>query len=110
MKPVLFNAERSKYYKAKKRDFTRANEERKVLEEDATFIHYYGMSAFLELVPEAKDFGIGWHRDIIKELEFIRKKELAQQLSGIYMANAATKDKKANRGFRQIISKLTKWG
>lgn len=102
----IFNQERSSYYKAKKRELARRRQERQVVAEDALFIHHYGMSAFLELCPEAKYFGVNWHREVIEELQIIRKRELGQLLSGIYMASAATKDKKANRKFRRIINDL----
>lgn len=105
---IIFNEERSAYYKAKKRDLARQKAARSVVKEDALFIHHYGMQAFLQLFPDAKDFGITWHRDVITELDRIKKRDLAQLLSGFYMASAATKDKKANRKFRQIINNLNK--
>lgn len=108
MNRIIFNEERSNYYKAKKRELAREREIRQVVAEDALFIHHYGMSAFLELFPEAKGFGTSWHKDVISELEVIKKRELAQLLSGIHMANAATKDKKANRNFKKTIRELLK--
>lgn len=106
MNTVVFNESRSNYYKAKKRELARLRQERQIVTEDALYIHHYGMSAFLELFPEAKYFGVNWHREVIAELQIIKKRELGQLLSGIYMASAATKDKKANRKFRRIIDDL----
>lgn len=110
MKQQIFNAERSNYYKAKRRELSRLRQSRQVVVEDALFIKHYGMSAFLELFPEAKGFGVSWHREVIQELEIMKKRELSQLLSGIYMASVATKDKKANRKFRKIVSNLLKRG
>lgn len=104
----IFNEERSNYYKAKKRELTRQSDELKVIAEDALFVHYYGMSAYLELFPEAKDFGISWHRSLLVELQKLDKKRLANQLSGTSMAYAATQSKKASRGFKRIIKDLLK--
>lgn len=104
----IFNEERSNYYKAKKRELSRVNEETKVVAEDALFVHYYGMSAYLELFPEAKDFGIGWHRSLLVELQKLDKKKMGNYLSGTSMAYAATQSRKANRGFRRMIKDLIK--
>lgn len=103
----IFNKERSQYYKAKKREIARKKEADSVIKEDALFIHHYGMSAYIELFPDAKEFGINWHRKIIAELENIRVRNLGQKLSGFYMASAATKNKKANRKFRSVIKSMT---
>lgn len=104
---IIFNESRSAYYKAKKRELERVSRSRAVIQEDALFIHYYGMSAYLELFPEAKQFGVSWHRDILKELQKIREKYLGQELSGVYMAYGAIKSKKVNRNFRKLIKQLT---
>lgn len=103
----IFNEERSEYYKAKKRDLALANEKSTVAKEDALYIHYYGMDAYLELFPEAKYFGMSWHENVVNELEKLRKKHLGQQLSGFYMASAAVKNKSASRKFRALIKSLT---
>lgn len=104
----IFNQERSNYYKAKKRELTRQSEENKVVAEDALFVHYYGMSAYLELFPEAKGFGIGWHRSLLVELQKLDKKRLGNELTGISMAYGANKSKKGNRTFRRMIKDLIK--
>lgn len=104
---AIFNEERSAYYKAKKREISRKREANRVVKEDALYIHYYGMTAYMELFPEAREFGTNWHIQIIEELENIRVKHLGQTFSGFYMASAATKDKGANRKFRKMIKDLT---
>jgi len=103
---IIFNEERSNYYKAKKRELQRISDESKVVQEDALFVHYYGMSAFLELFPEAKGFGISWHRELLRELQILEKKRLGNQLTGTSMAYAATQSKKGSRSFRRIIKDL----
>lgn len=102
----FLSEDRRAYYRAKRREVLRKQEADLVIKEDALFIKHYGMSAFLELVPEAKYFGIGWHRQVIEELEHMRQTELARLLSGIYSASAATKDKSANRRFRTTIKDM----
>lgn len=80
MNTVVFNESRSNYYKAKKRELARRRQERQVVIEDALYIHHYGMSAFLELFPEAKYFGVNWHREVIAELQIIRKRSWGSYL------------------------------
>lgn len=103
-----FNAERRNYYFAKKRDLQRENERRAVIKEDAIFIYHYGMTAFMEFFPESKGLSIEWHRLIVAELALMERKRLGQLLGGVYMASAATKDRKINRKFRKIIADLTR--
>ena len=103
---AIFNEERSAYYKAKKRELVRIRESEQVIKQDALFIFHYGMSAYIELIPAIKGFGVDWHEKVLKELEALRVKHLAEQLSGFYMAVAATKNKKANRKFRKMIKGL----
>jgi len=103
---IYFNQERAAYYRAKKRELKRKSDADRVVRDDARYIRHYGMSAFLELFPEAKGFGISWHQQVVEELESMQKRETASLLSGIYMANAATKNKKANRKFRRVIKDL----
>lgn len=105
---IIFNEERRNYYLAKKRELSRQNEEAKVIQEDALFIYHYGMIAFLELFPEAKELGISWHRAVIKELQRLETKRLGNLLSGIYSATGATKDKRIFRKFKKIIKDLVK--
>lgn len=103
---MIFNEGRRHYYMAKKRELARQRQAKEVVKEDALFIKYYGMDAYLELFPEAKDFGINWHREVIQELKELEKKQLGSLLGGIYSASGATKDKKMNRSFRKIIKGL----
>jgi len=105
---MIFNEERRDYYLAKKRRLARENEAGKIIKEDALFIKHYGMMAFLELFPEAKGFGVNWHRSVVEELEHMEQVKLGRLLSGIHSAVAATKDRKANRNFRRTVQKLTK--
>lgn len=102
----IFNAERSNYYKAKKRELARKREEDRVVEEDALYIHYYGMTAYLELFPEAKDFGISWHKQLLIELQRLERKKLANTLTGMSLAYASTKSKKSQRAFKRVIKDL----
>lgn len=103
---VIFNEERSNYYKAKKRELARKQEENRVVEEDALFVHYYGMSAYLELFPEAKDFGISWHKQLLIELQRLDRKKLANTLTGTALAYASTHSTKSRRAFNRIIKDL----
>lgn len=102
----IFNTERSNYYKAKKRELARKREENKVVEEDALFVKYYGMSAYLKLFPEAKGFGINWHRQLLIELQRLERKKLANTLTGTSLAYAATQNNKSRRKFSRIIKDL----
>lgn len=106
MKTTIFNEERSNYYKSKKRELVRKDQADRVVQEDALFVHYYGMSAYLTLFPEAIGFGINWHRQLLKELQILDRKRLANQLSGSSMAYAATKSKKGARQFKRMIKDL----
>lgn len=99
---------RSNYYKAKKLEIARKNEERKIILQDALFIKYYGMSAYLQLFPEAQEFGTNWHTEILEELIKIDKRALANQLSGISMAVAAGNSKKAASKFKRVIQEMLK--
>lgn len=100
---IIFNEERSAYYKAKKREIARRKEALNVIRQDALFIRYYGMDAYIKLVPDVIYYSEGWHNEIIKELQRIDKVQLANLLSGIYLASAATRSKKSNRKFIRTI-------
>lgn len=108
MKHVVFNAERSDYYKKKQDRLKSERDDNRIVAEDATFIKYYGMSAFLDLFPEARDFPMTWHRAVVKEIQRIEKKQLANKLSGIAMATAAHKSKKNNKLLKRTIREMTK--
>lgn len=101
--PVVFNAERANYYRAKKRELARQAKDNIVVKEDAIFIKYYGMSAFIELFPEVKGFSINWHRAIIRELQSIERRDIGSTLAGHRMAIMSTKDKSSARSFRRLI-------
>lgn len=103
----FFNEGRRAYYQAKKRELARKKQSDRVISQDAKFIKHYGMSAYLTLFPEAKDFGLGWHESIILELERMERRQLAQLLSGFYAASGATKNKKVFRRFKSMITSLT---
>ena len=105
---AIFNEERSNYYKAKKRELTRQKEENRVVEEDALFVFHYGMSAYLVLFPEAKEFGMNWHNQLLAELQRLKRKEMGQNLAGQSLAYASTKSKKSARHFKRMIKDLTK--
>jgi len=107
-KMIIFNEEHRSYYIAKKRELAQENHANSVIKDDALFIYYYGMNAYLELFPEAKGFSIEWHRKVVKELQKMERIRLGQLLGGIYSASGATKDKKMNRKFRKIVNDLTR--
>lgn len=104
----LLTPERQAYYKAKKREELRTKEAKRIIREDATYIYYYGMSAFLELFPEARDFGVNWHKEIISELQRIERVKLADKLSGTASAYGAVQSKKGNSAFSRLIRHLQK--
>ena len=66
------------------------------------------MSAFLELFPEAKGFGIEWHQDILAELITMENEHISRVLNGIALGYSASQDKKAGRRFRTMIADLIK--
>lgn len=107
MKTVIFNEDRSSYYRSKQREMARLEEARRVISEDAIYIHYYGMSAFIELFPEVKGFGMAWHEAVVKELQKLKRNDLSNELVGVFLAYAGSQDKKANRRFRNMIRELT---
>lgn len=104
----IFNAERSNYYKAKKRELTRQKAQSRIVQEDALFIRYYGMSAYIELFPEAKYMGVNWHRMVLDELQRLDRRQLAQELTGMSLAYAASQSKKAGRNFKRVLKDLNK--
>lgn len=104
----FLSEERRNYYRAKKAEQARQAQASLNVKEDALFIHYYGMSAYLELFPDAKGFSINWHREIIIELKKIDKINLGNQLSGMAMAIAANLSKKSRRKFKQLIRGMMK--
>lgn len=104
----FLSEEKREYYRKKKADIARKNEARNVVKEDAVFIRYYGMAAYLELFPEAKGFGINWHRSVVDELKRLERSEIASTLSGISVAIAANLSKKSARKFKRMIKDMTK--
>ena len=107
MKTELFNSERSDYYRAKKRELARKQAERRTITEDAVYVHYYGMTAYLELFPEAKGFSIVWHEQLVQELRKIKQNDMATMLVGISLAYASSQSKKGGRAFKNLIKELT---
>ena len=108
MKTVYFLPERSDYYKRKKREYIAKKRERENTRQDAIYIRYYGMSAFLELFPEAKGFGIEWHQNILAELITMENEYMGKLINGIALGYTSSKSKKANRRFKAMISSLFK--
>lgn len=104
----LLSESRRNYYKAKKAEEARRRQESKVYQEDAVFIKYYGMTAYLKLFPEAKDMGISWHREVVKELQRMEKKALASKLAGMSMAIGANMSKKSARKFKATLRDMLK--
>ena len=104
----FFTPERRNYYSVKRSERRRQEQADQVIKEDALFIKYYGMSAYLELFPEAKDFSITWHRRVLQELQRIDRHNLASELSGQAMAYSASMDKKSARKFKRIIKDMLK--
>lgn len=104
----FLSEERRNYYKAKKLEISRKEQEREVVRNDALYIKYYGMSAYMELFPDAKDFGTKWHSEVIEELVKLDRKALANQLSGIAMAVSAGNSKKSARKFKRVIKDMLK--
>lgn len=107
-KANFLSKERRLYYKAKQAADRREREANRIIEEDARFVRFYGMQAFIELSPVVKGFSYGYHEKLVTELEKIHKRDLAQELTGISMAIAATKYKKSNRRFTKMIKDLRK--
>lgn len=104
----FFTPERRNYYSVKRAERRRKEQSDQVIKEDALFIKYYGMSAYLELFPEAKGFSITWHRRVLEELQKMDRRNLASELSGQALAYAATQDKKAGRKFKRVIKDMLK--
>ena len=104
----LLSEERRNYYKAKKAEVRRKAEESKVYQEDALFIKYYGMEAFIQLFPEAKNMGISWHRAVLAELQKLEKRKLVSELSGMSMAIGANLSKKSARKFKRTLKDMLK--
>lgn len=103
----FFNAENRDYYRKKKQEILNNKEDNLAIKEDAKFIHHYGMSAYLELVPELRGMGIGWHNKVVEELQRIRYREKAEMLLGIQLAVLSGQDKKAGRKFNRLIKEMT---
>lgn len=104
----FLSPERARYYKLKRSELKQQADARRVVKQDALFIRYYGMSAYIELFPEAKDFGTNWHNEVLEELQRLEKRALANQMTGIFYAFAATKSKVSLRKFKKIVKDLLK--
>lgn len=107
-KTVIFNAENAEYYRAKKKRLKNKKEANRTIKLDALLVYFYGMDGYLKLVPDAINFGVSWHYALVEELQKLENKKLAQELEGIQMAYASTKDRKASRLFQRIINDLSR--
>ena len=108
MKKEFFISERTQYYRDKKNRLSREKEESRVVKEDALFVRHYGMTAYLQLFPEASGFGINWHKLLLKELVKMENEHLATVLSGIQLAYASTHDKESAKYFKALLKDLEK--
>lgn len=109
MKTVQFlSDERAAYYKAKKSEQQRQEQQRQTIIDDALFIHYYGMDAYLKLNPDAIDYSISWHRQVLKELQNLDKVKLANHLTGMSLAYSASMSKKSSNKFKTMIKGMLK--
>lgn len=100
--------ERKNYYKRKQAKIRREHEAKRTIIDDALFIKHYGMSAFIKLFPDSVNFGIDYHNKIVEQLEKMDREKLADYLSGISLAVAATKYRKSGRRFAKMIKVLRK--
>lgn len=99
---------RKDYYKLKKLEQERKRISQASIIDDARYIRHYGMSAYLELFPEAAGFGMEWHKSIVAELEYIEQKQEGELLAGIASAYSSVKSRKANRAFKHMIKDMVK--
>lgn len=103
---IVFNSSNREYYRKKKAKIAFQHSIDLVVREDALFIKYYGMTAYLDLFPDAKDFDMDWHRGVIRELSRLDNDNLRAYLYGIRLAVGASLDKKAGRQFNHFLKSL----
>ena len=104
----FLSEERRNYYRAKKSEINNQSDAQKVIQEDALFIKYYGMDAYLKLFPEAAGFGIKWHREVIQELHKLERRQLGNELAGMSLAIASNLSKSSARKFKKVIKDMLK--
>ena len=107
MNTTVFDTGRSDYYRQKKTRIRQEEAERLLILDDAVFIKHYGMDAYIKLFPEAVNHPVSWHNAVVKELQRLEKQELANLLTGVSLGYAATKSKKAQRAFNNMIKGMT---
>lgn len=103
---VIFNSANRDYYRKKKDNLAFQKQIDVVVKDDALFIKYYGMSAFLELFPDAKGFSMDWHLGVIRELRRLQNEDLRAELCGFQMAVGANFSKKINKEFNKYLKSL----
>lgn len=102
----LLSPERDAYYAKVKARRQAQNAMRDVVRQDAVFIHYYGMDAFLKLYPDAVDNSMEWHNAVVLELRAIEQRQLADTLVGIQSAVSASLYRKAAHRFARTIRNM----
>lgn len=107
MNTTVFDTGRSEYYRQKKATIRQEEAERALILDDAVFIKHYGMDAYIKLFPDAINQPMTWHNAVVKELQRLEKQELANLLTGVSLAYAATQSKKARRAFNNMIKGMT---
>ena len=107
MNKTVFDTGRSEYYRQKKERLRLDEAERLLILDDAVFIKHYGMDAYIKLFPDAVNQPMSWHNAVVKELQRLEKQELANLLTGVSLAYAATQSKKARRAFNNMIKGMT---
>lgn len=95
MKTVIFNENNRAYYIAKKARLELDNAVKQAAREDARFVLAYGMDAFMQLYPDALHQGMDWHVDLLKEVERLKRLELAENIAGMALATSAGVSKKS---------------
>jgi len=103
---VIFNSSNRDYYRKKKDNLAFKKQIDVVVRDDALFIKYYGMSAFLELFPDGKGFNMDWHYGVLRELRRLNNEDLRLQLCGIQMAVGSNFSKKINKEFNRFLKSL----
>ena len=107
MNTTVFDTGRSEYYREKKARIRQEEAERALILDDAVFIKHYGMEAYIKLFPDAVNQPMTWHMAVVKELQRLKKQELANLLTGTSLAYAATQSKKSRREFNIMIKEMT---
>lgn len=104
----LLDDERRAYYTNKRERIRRERLSKLSVQRDALFINTFGLSSFMELVPEARGYDMYWFDEVAAEIAKIKKREFADQVTGYFMASAATKSRKAFRMLKSLLRELGK--